>query len=316
MEILSCCDSNFVIPMGVMLHSICVNNNNANLNFHVIIDESVTNGQQEELRKTVGNKGNLSFYLIDIEHIKQYLVIKVENFPRSVYYRLLMADVLPSTIHKILYLDADIIVRKCLDELWNRDVSKVAVAGVRNQSDGARFWERLEYPKEYGYFNSGVLLFNLDFMRKHQLTKKMIDFIIENPKKLLMPDQDVLNYVLKDCKLDLDLKYNVQEGFYRVPPTIVDCNKKDLMKAVSDPVIVHFTKEKPWTKKCNHPLKDVYYSYKQETIWAHNMFMEQFHYPKLRRSLLLRMKIVCAKLFSIVFQREEKIKYMKISLKK
>ena len=38
------------------------------------------------------------------------------------------------------------------------DVTDKAIAAVTNQSDGCKFWKRLSYPKDLGYFNSGVCL--------------------------------------------------------------------------------------------------------------------------------------------------------------
>lgn len=100
MEILCCTDHNFVIPMGVMMHSLCINNANNELHFHVFVDNSVTEKQKDELREVI-NKGNtLTFYLVDVSAIQKYLIVKVAAFPISIYYRLLLADILPKELHK------------------------------------------------------------------------------------------------------------------------------------------------------------------------------------------------------------------------
>ena len=41
-HIVACLDHGFVMPTGVMMYSVCVNNPDVDINFHLIVDESVT----------------------------------------------------------------------------------------------------------------------------------------------------------------------------------------------------------------------------------------------------------------------------------
>ena len=202
MNILTCTDSRFVIPTGVMLYSVCKNNSSCNLNIFIIIDNSVTEKQKDELKSELCKFSNvkIEFLKVDVSDIQQYLIVKFEFFPVSIYYRLFLTDILPKEVDKILYLDGDIIVRHNLSELWETDIDKYAVGAVVNQSNSSKYWERLGYPKENGYFNSGVLLINTKYWREHNLKERFLKYIVENPQKLLYPDQDVLNFILKDEK--------------------------------------------------------------------------------------------------------------------
>lgn len=305
MDILCCTDTNFVIPLGVMLHSLCLNDRGNELHFHIIVDDSVTEKQKEALRSVVTGKGDLCFYLINIASIRKYLVVKVENFPIPIYYRLLVAKILPETVHKVLYLDADMIIRHDLSTLWSVSLQEKAVAAIPNQSDCNQFWKRLNYEESLGYFNSGVLLLNLDYIRKNQLTDNFIDYIKNNADKLVCPDQDVLNYVLRNCKLTLSVGFNAQEGFYRVPPENVFGDVDEFEKGITDPDIVHYTKEKPWSKNCRHPLKNLYYYYKAMTPWADNDFMEHFKYEKIPTSPILKLKLLIAKALGLLKKEKD-----------
>ena len=169
MHILCCTDSNFVIPLGIMMLSVCENNKTQEITFHVIIDESVTNKQKSEIVENIKQLAVIEFYTIDISTIREHLVVKNENLPICVYYRLLIENVLPKDIDKILYLDADIIVRHDLKELWETDISTHALGAVINQSDGMKFWERLQYPKSKGYFNAGVVIINLKYFNNPKI---------------------------------------------------------------------------------------------------------------------------------------------------
>lgn len=317
MDIVSCTDTNFVIPLGVMMHSLCVNNEKEKLHFHIIVDDTVTEQQKDELRTVVPEDGTIDFYLINIENIRQYLIVKVENFPVPIYYRLLMAKILPESIHKVLYLDADIIVRHDLSELWESSLENLAIAGIPNQSDCGQYWNRLGYSKKLGYFNSGVLLLNLVYIRHNGLTEQFIEFIKKNPDKLLCPDQDALNFVLKDCKKMLPIRFDAQEGFYRNPPQSVFGEMGDFESDIQSPVIVHFTKEKPWESNCCHPLRNLYYYYKAETIWKNSDYMEHFKHKKLHKPIFVKVKLFIRKAIGMKKNNnQEKIEYKKIYLER
>ena len=50
MDIASCFDHNYVMPQGIMMQSLCVNNKDVEIVFHLIIDESITLQDKDDLR--------------------------------------------------------------------------------------------------------------------------------------------------------------------------------------------------------------------------------------------------------------------------
>jgi lipopolysaccharide biosynthesis glycosyltransferase len=56
------------------------------------------------------------------------------------------------------------------------------------------------------YINSGVVLFNLDKIRKEKKEKELDNYV--NNNKLFYPDQDTINVVFKNNILFLNNKYN------------------------------------------------------------------------------------------------------------
>ena len=83
----------------------------------------------------------------------------------AVYYRLLAPRLLPDTIEKVLYLDSDLIVRKSLAPLWNTDIADRPLAAVPDYIGGTAGRD-LGLPDGTKYFNSGVLLMNLQYWRR------------------------------------------------------------------------------------------------------------------------------------------------------
>lgn len=59
-----CLDKGYVMPTGVMMFSVCVNNQDVDIDFHMLLDESVQEKEQQDLKDVVtrfqGNeKGSL-----------------------------------------------------------------------------------------------------------------------------------------------------------------------------------------------------------------------------------------------------------------
>ena len=118
MHILACTDHRFVITTGVMIRSVCVNNKNIDIVFHVIVDDSVSYKDKSKISKVLGFNHKIHYYNVNVSSLNIKLPVVAERFPVSIYYRLLMTRFLPQSIDKILYMDADIIVRGRLDDLW------------------------------------------------------------------------------------------------------------------------------------------------------------------------------------------------------
>ncbi len=106
-------------------------------------------------------------------------------------------DCLPS---KILYLDSDIVCYKDISELYNIDISDYDFAASKDYL-GRWFID-------YRYLNSGVLLLNLDKIRKNNSFSNCRKMCME--RKMLLPDQTALNVMCKD-KLSLPRKFNEQK---------------------------------------------------------------------------------------------------------
>lgn len=205
MEIVICTDNNYVMPAGVLICSICENNVTEKIRFHIIVDDTFLEENRQSLfEEVLRYNQEIYFHHIDKNLYSSFpvgLKGQISYLTLAAYYRLFLGKILPTTIKKVLYLDCDIIVRHNLAELWNIDIDDYAVGCVTDQYDGLIYpYNRLRYPQNLGYFNSGVLLVNLDYWRENHLLEKFIDFLGKYPERALAFDQDVLNYVLRNKK--------------------------------------------------------------------------------------------------------------------
>lgn len=277
MDILLSTDKNYIMPTGVTMTSVCANN--SQVTFHILIDKGVTELQKHQLISILnGDKEqNVKFYCIDSHFMDHFPALgKVKSYiTKATYYRLFIADFLPSSVQKVIYLDGDVVNVRQLDELWGLDISDYAIGAVTDMSENAQDFNRLGYDRSNGYFNAGVLLLNVEYWRKHQLKETFLDLITNHPERIVLHDQDVLNIILHDQKYNLPMKYNVQNGFlckreYSTFGEHYDDYEADLYDAITNPVIIHFTdNKKPWFVEDCNPLGYLWFKYYKQTEWKY-----------------------------------------------
>lgn len=273
MDIVACTDIWNVMPTGVMIESVCVNNPDRDISFHIVIDDDVTEKQCCDLKEvvTLFNKKTITFYPIGKEVVKNLFPNVNKRIPRAAYFRLFLTEILPVSMDKVIYFDGDTIVRHSLAELWNTDVSGYALAAVPDMREGEiGRYNRLHFSPASGYFNSGMLLVNLKYWREHQVVELFLDCMQKHQSQLVYHDQDILNFVFHDQKLMLPIKFNFQHGHLWKEP-LFDYWKyeQQVVEARKDPVIIHYTGGKPWMKYIGYqnPYSSSFYKYKDMTKW-------------------------------------------------
>jgi lipopolysaccharide biosynthesis glycosyltransferase len=249
MEILCACDERYLPHVATMLCSLLEHNGVCTIH---LLHDSIRAAELTKLRSLVERYGSgIVFYEVTQATLSDLRVDKWASI--AVYYRLLAPQLLPVDKAKVLYLDADIVVRGPLNNLWNTNVDGRALAAVPNYEDGPR--KALGLPEGVSYFNSGVMLLNLHFWRENGTAKAAMAFTRDNPEKVQFWDQDALNAVLVKKWVALPPCWNWQ---YWERPS----------ESEPEPVIVHFiTSNKPWHWTNAHPFKHEYHQYRLKTPW-------------------------------------------------
>ena len=66
MEIVACTDKSFIMPTGVMMKSVCLNNKDSIINFHIVCDDSIKEKDKEDLKSVIQcSYSNFFFYFIN-----------------------------------------------------------------------------------------------------------------------------------------------------------------------------------------------------------------------------------------------------------
>lgn len=283
-------DDRYIEHASAMLTSVFYNNPDMKFAIHVITSK-LSDTVIKELKALITGQ-----YRQEL-HIHQLTEQQTSSFPEYVNshismaanYRLFVADILPETVHTVLYLDCDLVVEANLQPLFDLNLEGRAVAAVEDMWSGKEDnYLRLGYPRKYGYFNSGVMLISLDYWRSHELSRMLTDFLNTHPH-LLFVDQDILNGVLHEHWLPLPLEWNVQDGFLRRKCRIRKEWLGKAVKASRHPFIIHFTgSRKPWDEDCISPYQDEYFKYLDMTSYkGHRPFISEHWKRKLRIDRLL-----------------------------
>ena len=175
--------------------------------------------------------------------------------------RLLIPSLLPD-LHKVIYLDCDVIARSDVSRLWDWDLGDFPIAACR---DFGVTSEELR-PRGFhlsSYFNSGVLIMNLDQMRKMNF-ENAINLAASNPK--LPADQDLLNDAFKSNWFQLPTKWNVQSELYlpllrQYSPEV----RRDFKNALKHPAIIHFAGRKPTSCRFRGRYRRLFWKYLRMT---------------------------------------------------
>jgi lipopolysaccharide biosynthesis glycosyltransferase len=258
-------DDHYVQHCSVLMASVCQNNNPENIHFHILsigLQKSNVTILERLSKKFLAC---ISFYVVNKEKLES--LPTTEKWSHSIYLRLLIPQMLDSRISRVLYLDCDMIVRGKLDELWNTDLTGKAAAVVEDlHFFNAPMIERLGYDPYESYFNSGMLLMNLDYFRENHCVDKIFAYMKSNLSMLIHPDQDALNAVLHGQCVFVHCRWNYHYRFhvsYLYPEIFLSRDLNRLAKR--NPVILHFSERKPWNMNCDSPFKDEYFKYLQDT---------------------------------------------------
>lgn len=202
---------------------------------------------------------------------------RMEGFPfvphyggYAACYRLLLPELLPQ-VAKVLYLDADILVVDRIRALWDTPLGTYCVAAVTNPLFAhmvRRITTTLGLADGRDYFNSGVLLLDLDRLRSSGLFRELVAFVREGRAPLVWPDQDPLNAVLWRHRLPLHPRWNATNGIFDLPSRYMPWSRRELDEAKADPAIVHFVGPyKPRHYRLRHPYRPRYFKHLAQTRW-------------------------------------------------
>lgn len=305
-QVACCFDDAMAIPASVVAASTAAATTDAHVTFHMLHAPSLSIDMAGLKAALDSDRFCLVGRAITDDLSTFY---RTKQYSQAMYYRYLLPRLLDAD--RVIYLDSDTMVRKSLLELHDTDLMGRPIAAardygmtfhMRDHGIPIRYRGRYLSVEEYcrqaldldisttPYFNSGVLVMDLDEWRRTNLADRLMDYCRDNPG-LTMADQDAGNHILRGDFAELDTRWNSFTYLYREylpspgqkktlifggyekrirPPSGEWLNI--LSKWMYEPWIVHFAyRSKPW--EAHHrrtPYDDEYWAHA-----AHTPYLQQ-----------------------------------------
>lgn len=236
--------------------SVLENNSTSSVDFYILTDYFSDENKKLfcSVVKKYGSNNSVEFKLVDHSVFEEFK-LNIKYITYHTYYRLLIADLLPE-LTRILYLDADLIVDGSIAELWETPLEGYLCAGaVDFYAERAKYKYSIGLQESDIYINAGMILMNLEGMRKENITALLMDVAKNHCDEFEYQDQDVINWALRGRIKGVSVVYNytTDDVYYN---------------QTENPVIIHYTgRIKPWNinEKYRSPLGKVYFKYLRKT---------------------------------------------------
>ena len=272
-------DEKYAHNTGVMLTSLCENNRNVRI--FIVVSQTFSSTYKIKFYKLADKyKVELNFVSVNLDLLASCPIL--ENMSLATYYKIFAAQLVDKE-SKVIYLDSDMIINGSLQELWEVDITDYAFAGVQDlyHQDIATY-TRLRYPMEFGYYNAGMMVLNLDYWRQHNVLNQCLTYITNNKERILWCEQDVLNALFFNKKKHLPLKFNYQIAMLQ--RCFYESFSPDFQKCILDvirPIVIHYVgTDKPWMiEYYQHPFETEWHTYKRMSLWKYKLPL----FPKTNR---------------------------------
>lgn len=260
--------SDYYVPYAAAALQSIVKTSSKNNNYDVIFLYSFISEKNKEIfRKVINETENFSIRFFCVTPIlKEYKFIANNHVSVETFYRLFVQKIF-FNYQKIIYIDSDIIAKADIAELYHTNIGNNLLGATIDpdwisQYNGAipavkSFCQKqLKLKDPYSYFQAGILVFNIEEMRKTFLETELAEF--GSSKEFMYVDQDVLNLCCQGRVYFFDMAWNVMtacggdrtKNISAFAPVAIADQYKEARKS---PYIIHYAGYlKPW----NDPTED------------------------------------------------------------
>ena len=244
-------DDNYLQHCVAMLCSLYENNKDMKMVVHLLVD-SLSQESRNTISSLSERYGNQAMFydmkpeMVENIQLNDIMLNGKKMYSIATYYRMFLPSLLPDDIDRILYLDCDIIVLQNVSELYGLNMEGYGVAAVKDATPYDSYHRfKMGLGLQHEAFCAGMMMINLDYWRKKNSQSQLLEYATRPWKRVLMQDQDALNYVFRDSWFQLPYKWG------KTPLSIapLDHTQKwyDICEYVDAPCIYHYAAHaKPW----------------------------------------------------------------------
>ena len=263
-------DNGYQDKIEATIKSICAHHKN--LKFYIFNDDISSEWFQLMEKRLEPLSSQIVNMKISNHSLKNYH-LPLPHLSYAAFFRYFIPQFV--TEEKALYLDADIIVRDSIEELFLEDFDGFSIAAVEDDF-------------EKNTFNSGVMLIDVDAWRREGITEKLLQLTNEFHESSY-GDQGILNRLFQNNWKKLPQKYNFMVGMDTVARNYgIDSWYTESIKVENEAKIIHYTGNKPWyLVNLNRFREEWWYYYGLE--WS-EIVMRKMNFEKGLNSLIHEQK--------------------------
>lgn len=270
--------NNAYVPfLGISLFSLLKNNGKLDKISIFVLADKISEKNKEILNDMVIRYGREIKY-IDLKEMEDFIPFHFNTFGFHpiVLSRLFLDVLLDDNINRALYLDCDTIIDDSLEELEKLDFRKDYVAMVPEMYMPAANKKLIGLTATEPYYNAGVILFNLELIRKDRMREHFLKYYQERNGELLYNDQDIINYCCKGRICRLSHAYNLSPNLVyfpryfikRLQPAYYCKSAEEYKRILLKPSIIHYMgDERPWIRGNHNAYRKKFKKYRDMSPW-------------------------------------------------
>lgn len=277
-------DDGYAVPTTVMLASAELNKSPGSVYEVHCLCNGMSDFCKSKLRAL--HRPDFRIHIIDCSGEKYAHIQLPPGITASTMIKCDLAELLPG-VDKLLLLDGDILVKQDLTELWQTDITGKIVAAADDMPamEELRLHELLDIEH---YFNAGVMLLNLDIMRRENIGHQIIQAKENAPSSWKLGEQDPFNKVCHNRRVFLPLKWNMSPlSFLYWEYCIEHINRffgtsySTYTEMEDDAGIIHFCALKPWRNRLM-PYAPLWQKYHDLSPYGNTNLTHEPEYPPAR----------------------------------
>jgi len=234
-------DNSYIPFVSVAIKSISENSSKDYDYKIIILHQELSKENKQDIMELETKNLRISFVSMDkgLESItdRKENKLRCDYFTLTIYYRLFIPEMFPE-YDKGIYIDSDVVIEGDISKLYNMDLGDNTIGACMDNSIKdieplVKYVQGAVGVKMEEYINSGMLLMNIEEMRKRKFSAKFLELLNKYHFDSVAPDQDYINAICGG-----KIKYLNEEW---------DAMPNDQRKELENPKIIHYNLFfKPW----------------------------------------------------------------------
>lgn len=257
-------DRGYLRPLTTSILSLIANYSDSRPLTISVFEATLHEGDKAHLLALGNERVKITFVSIEEFLRKRLRGIKC-HLGLMTFGRLVVGELLPTDVEKVIYLDADTVIESCISQLWDFSLGGNIIGAVSTDLEHQGKLKHLS--QALTYFNGAVLLIDITRWRNAQVLNQCL----ETMRSYVLPhmtDQDILNIVLGAHCLTLHPRWNCSYTMFKTPSYHGIYTPQQINEAITAPCIIHYmSNEKPWKLYYFKPFQENFLRYDRQTHW-------------------------------------------------